>query len=438
MKAYQSWGRYPSTTAQQIYQLRWQDSLKLSSNNDSLLAYGQGRSYGDVCLNDQGTLLDTRSLDRFLHFDPQQGLLRCEAGVTLADILQLTFPHGWFLPVTPGTKFVSIAGAVANDVHGKNHHCAGTFGCHVRSLELLRSSGERLVCSPAQNSELFAATIGGLGLTGLISWVELQLKKVSGPYIEQESLRFHNLDEFFELSAQSDKDWEYTVSWIDCLARGKQLGRGLFMRGNHSETAAEKASDLNVPLPGLNMPLDAPGFLLNRATIHGFNQLYYKKPIKQHQRVHFEPFFYPLDKIAHWNRLYGKRGFFQYQCVIPQPSAKTAMHAILTRIAQSGQGSFLSVLKQFGDMPSPGMLSFPRQGVTLALDFAHHGQSTFKLLDELDAITLANEGAVYPAKDARMSAQAFQHYFPEWKAFSNYIDPAFSSSFWRRVTLTTE
>jgi len=429
-----SWGRYPDIK-QTTYPLRWDKDPWPASDNTSLLAHGQGRSYGDVALNEEGMLLETSGLDRFIQFDSINGVLRCEAGVTLVQILNLIVPHGWFLPVTPGTKFVSVGGAIANDVHGKNHHRTGTFGCHVNRLGLRRSDGSIHVCSPGKNKTLFQATIGGLGLTGLIVWAEIKLKRIKSTAIQQQSIRFDNLEAFFNLSEQSDRDWEYTVAWIDCLAKGKRLGRGIFFRGNHADTPLKKAEPDDYASTRFSVPFDMPGLLLNHAAVKLFNQFYYHRPLKAESLVHFDPFFYPLDKIGHWNRMYGKRGFFQYQCVIPGDNAQHAMTQILQTIADSGQGSFLSVLKMFGNIASPGMLSFPRPGVTLALDFANKGRKTLDLLERLDGITVANDGAVYPAKDARMSADAFQHYYPQWDEFQQHIDPAFSSSFWRRVSM---
>ena len=434
MKKYQSWGRYPKVDKdkQDIYHV-YSDSFsfpKLETEDTPLfLAYAQGRSYGDVCLNEDGILLDTQHLDHFINYDKENGILRCEAGVTFETILQLIIPHDWFLPVTPGTKYISVGGAIANDVHGKNHHKEGTFGRHVIKFELLRSNGERIICSPTENSELFKATIGGLGLTGLINWVEFSLKKIPGSQIEQETIRFNNLNEFYKISDESDKDWEYTVAWIDCLATGDELGRGLFFRGNHSTSETKhkfKTSHLSIPF-------NAPGFLLNKYTVTAFNNLYFKKPVKQFSTVDYEPFFYPLDAIAKWNRLYGSKGFMQYQCVIPSEHRENAMTEMLSIISASGQASFLSVLKEFGDIKSPGLLSFPRKGITLALDFSNHGQKTLDLLNELDVITLKYSGAVYPAKDARMSAASFEKYYPNWEEFKQYIDPHFSSNFKRRI-----
>lgn len=428
-----SWGRYPDVE-QSLYPLNWQDEGWPNAGTNKLLAHGQGRSYGDVALNAGGTLLMTGAMNRFIAFDREQGILRCEAGVSFAEILNLIVPHGWFLPVTPGTKFVSVGGAVANDVHGKNHHQAGTFGCYVTQLGLCRSDEGLVICSPTQSPELFSATIGGLGLTGLMVWVEFRLKKIASTFIEQKSEKFGSLERFFELSEAAARDWEYAVAWVDCLAKGAQLGRGIFYRGNHADTAIPRSEPSDYGRTRLTMPLVLPGFVLNRISINLFNRAYYHRPLAKRQRVHFEPFFYPLDKIAHWNRMYGPRGFFQYQCVIPGEHARDVMAEILQTIARSGQGSFLSVLKVFGSVVSPGMLSFPRAGVTLALDFANRGDKTFALLACLDEITQTAGGAVYPAKDACMSAQHFQRYYPQWRQFAEYIDPGFSSSFWRRVT----
>lgn len=432
---YQSWGRFPHADGQRAHVLRWLDeSIDLSSIPAPLLPYAYGRSYGDSCLNINGSLLDTTSLRRFIAFDPERGLLRCEAGISLADILEVLVPLGWFLPVSPGTKYVSLGGAIANDVHGKNHHCAGSFGCHVRSFELLRSTGERYLCSPTTHQELFNATIGGLGLTGLILWVEIQMKPIPSPWLQTERIRFSTLDEFFALSAQSEETHEYTVAWIDCLAGGNKLGRGIFMRGNHAEASAETV-ECPSPTTAITLPCNFPSWILNPWSMALFNALYYYRPRRDHilTREHFDSFFYPLDAIKDWNRLYGRHGFLQYQCVIPPSHEETAMTELLRIIQKSRQGSFLAVLKKFGDIVSPGLLSFPRAGTTLALDFPYRGNDTLALLERLDQIVRAAQGAVYPAKDARMSSEDFKCFFPQWEYFLQFKDPAFSSSFWRRV-----
>jgi FAD/FMN-containing dehydrogenase len=319
-------------------------------------------------------------------------------------------------------------------VHGKNHHKAGTFGCHVRSFELLRSDGSRTLCTPTENSELFSATIGGLGLTGLVTWVELQLRHIDGPMLSEESIKFANLDEFFQLSDASDADFEYTVAWVDCVSRGDALGRGFFARANHVPARVAAPATARQQSPDFSLPFTPPLSLVNRWSLKAFNALYYSRQ-QQSRRIrnlHYQSFFYPLDSIGSWNRIYGPKGMLQYQCVLPGSDGREVMREMLRSIALSGDGSFLAVLKIFGDKPSPGMLSFPRPGVTLALDFPNQ-PDVFRLLDRLDDMTRSVGGAVYPAKDARMSPESFRSYFPRWKEFSQYIDPGFSSSFWRRV-----
>jgi FAD/FMN-containing dehydrogenase len=432
----QSWGRYPKVRHTGVTPIYWRSELPdLDLCGQSVLAHAYGRSYGDSCLNEHGISLDVSHLNRFISFDAETGLLCCEAGVSLADILNVMVPRGWFLPVTPGTKFVSIGGAIANDVHGKNHHAAGTFGCHVTRFEILRSDGQHLLCSPDENRELFQATIGGLGLTGLILWAELQLKPIVNAAIDVEHIRFSSLKEFFAISAESDRAFEYTVSWVDLLVGGQALCRGIFTRGNHNQSPAltREASKPRIPL---TLPFDLPQFLLNPLTVKSFNELYYHVQIPRHVHkvVPYDPFFYPLDAIRQWNRMYGKRGFLQYQFVVPLAGSDEAMREILGCIRQSGSGSFLTVLKKFGDIKSPGMLSFPRPGLTLALDFAYAGEKTLRLLDKLDELVCSYGGTVYAAKDARMSIESFRQFYPRWQEFTEYIDPHFSSSFWRRVS----
>ncbi len=431
-----SWGRYPTVKHSEVQSVYWRSELPdLARFEQSLLPYAYGRSYGDSCLNEGGVSLDVSHLRRFISFDEDEGLLCCEAGVSLAEILELVVPRGWFIPVSPGTKFVSVGGAIANDVHGKNHHKAGTFGCHVTRFELLRSNGERLICTPHENTNLFQATIGGLGLTGVILWAEFRLKPVVNPFIDMERIQFSSLDEFMQISAETDKKYEYTMSWVDILIGGRDLCRGIFMCGNNDQSRSRPSKNIGKKLP-LIVPFDFPSFILNTFTVKSFNELYYHSQFsKRVQRVvPYEPFFYPLDSIHEWNRMYGKRGFLQYQFVVPFEDGFGAMREIIGRIRQSGEGSFLTVLKTFGTIPSPGMLSFPRPGLTLALDFAYGGQKTLQLLDELDRIVRQSGGAVYPAKDARMSAENFQAFFPRWQEFAQYVDPHFSSSFWRRVS----
>ncbi len=431
---YRSWGRYPQARQRVRFQYRRQDPLPLPADEtESVLPFGNGRSYGDVCLNDGATLIDARPLDRIIAFDPATSVLRCEAGVLLAEILTLGVPHGWFPPVTPGTRFVTLGGAIANDVHGKNHHRAGTFGRHVRAFELLRSDGSRRVCSPTENPGLYRATIGGLGLTGLITWAEIRLRAVATPLISQETLRFEDLDAFFALSEESDQDYEHTVAWVDSLAVGKNLGRGVFIRGNHAQGIP--ADPPKPPRVRLRIPCDLPPAAIGHAPLKLFNAAFYRShPTRwQKKRVHYASFFYPLDGIGDWNRIYGSRGFLQYQCVIPEAQAREGIREILERVAGAGTGSFLAVLKRFGDLPSPGLLSFPLPGVTLALDFPNRGRKTWDLLAGLDAVVRRAGGRLYPAKDARMAAADFQRGYPDWHRLEALRDPRFDSGFRRRV-----
>ena len=429
-----SWGRWPRHEQRLIALTNRFDALP---DSQPMLPFGNGRSYGDVCLNGGGTLLLTRGLDRFISFDPVSGVLECEAGVLLSEIIGLTLPDGWFPAVTPGTALITVGGAIANDVHGKNHHRVGSFGHHVIEFELRRSDGQLLRCSRDCNPEWFCATIGGLGLTGLIRTARLQLRRVPGVWIGGDSQRFPNLEAFFELAENSDAEYEYTVAWLDCANAGSKLGRGIFMRGNHVQhDGAARAI-----APPRTLPFTPPISPINGYSVRLFNELYFRRPAAQSSKTlwHYQPFLFPLDGLLQWNRIYGPRGFFQYQCVLPGSvtDETSALQEMLRRIARSGLGSFLAVLKRFGLKPSLGLLSFPRPGATLALDFPNRGEATLQLLEDLDSITRAAGGAVYPAKDARMSASSFQHYFPQWQQLRPFIDPGFSSSFWRRVNTST-
>jgi FAD/FMN-containing dehydrogenase len=404
-----------------------------SQHRRPVLAYGNGRSYGDSCLNDGGALIAGRALDRILAFDRKSGLITCEAGVMLDALLNLVVPAGWFPPVTPGTCFVTLGGALANDVHGKNHHRAGTFGRHVRAFELVRSDGSRLTCAPDINGELFAATIGGFGLTGLITQITLQLMPIASAEMRQETLHFDGLDRFFAIAAESDATHDYTVAWIDSLAGGAALGRGVFFRANHAPASHAPPPRARRSLP---FPFKPPVPLINRLTVRAFNMLYRAAQPRspEPRRIPYRPFFYPLDRVKDWNRAYGPRGLRQFQCAIPMAHARAAVEEMLRRTLAAGEASFLTVLKVFGDVPSPGMMSFPLAGATLTLDFPNRGDATARLLDELDRITIAAGGRVNPYKDARMSPETFEASFPHWRDFARYIDPGFSSGFWRRVT----
>jgi len=413
-----SWGGYPKVS-QSIVSI----SSRLSKLPKalSLLPYGLGRSYGDSCLNEGGTLILTDRLNHLIEFDRDKGLLTTESGVSFADLLNVVVPAGWFIPVSPGTKFVTVGGAIANDIHGKNHHVAGTFGRHVTSLELLRSDGTRTDLTP--NDDLFRATVGGLGLTGLITKATFSLTKIPSPFVLVHSLPFKGLDRFFEISENSNSD--YTVAWVDCLSK---TPRGIFMEGDFTESSQREYKPQKEII---TFPFYAPGFLLNSLSIQLFNEIYFQRvPTKGTKKtVSLNPFFYPLDSIHNWNKMYGKAGFLQWQCVVP----KEGIGEIFSILRKNRAGSFLAVLKTFGDAQSPGLLSFPRAGVTLALDFPIRGLETFKVLDLLDSVVREHRGALYPAKDARMSKEMFTLSFPKLTEFKKFIDPHFSSSFWRRV-----
>ncbi|MBB6252871.1 FAD-binding oxidoreductase [Nitrospirillum iridis] len=402
----------------------------LVARTGTVLPHGLGRSYGDSAFNGGGGLLVTRHMDRCHAFDANTGVLRADAGLSLADLHTITVPRGWFVAVTPGTKFVTLGGAVANDVHGKNHHAAGTFGHHVRALGLRRSDGSLRTCGPDNDPDLFRATIGGLGLTGLIEWVEIQLQPITSSDMEVENMRFDHVDRFFDLAAES-LDWPYNVAWVDCLSQGAALGRGIFSRGRHAVSGPLTAH------PGgrtLAVPLTPPISLINRPTLRAFNTAYYNRPGASFAgRCHFDGFFYPLDGVLHWNRVYGPRGFYQYQCVIPPGTARDAVRELLARIAAAGTGSCLVVLKNFGDGAPAGLLSFPMAGTTLALDFPNHGSRTLGLLADLDSVVATAGGRLYPAKDARMPASLFTAGYPALADFRHHIDPAFMSDFWRRM-----
>jgi len=431
-----SWGRYPRY-AQTPHGNTWRGDLharliQVTKAHGCTLPFGNGRSYGDSCLSASNHVLYMRSLDRFIQADWTTGVITAEAGVSLDEVLRVAIPNGWFLPVTPGTKYVTLGGAVANDVHGKNHHMRGTFGGHVRRSGLARSDTPALICSPEQNAELYTATIGGLGLTGILEWVELQLMPIRSSLIETIHIRFNSLDEFFALSAELDPAHEYAVAWIDCLAKADSVGRGVYIVGDHAGNGRLEYYNEH----GWSLPVTPPLSLINRGSLRLFNTLYYRahKPGRNRSCISYEPFFYPLDRILNWNRIYGPHGFQQYQCAIPENDSARAIAELLTVISREHQGSFLAVLKRFGHKESPGLLSFPLPGVTLALDFPEQGETTAKLFEKLDAIVRTVAGRLYPAKDAHMLGVDFRTAYPAWERLEVLRDPALTSHFWQRVT----
>jgi FAD/FMN-containing dehydrogenase len=416
------------------------DGLQLlkagNASAGTLLGFGNGRSYGDSCLNDRGVLIGTEGLGRILSFDPSTGLMRAEAGVMLPQIIERAAPAGFFPAVVPGTQFVTLGGAIANDIHGKNHHGAGTFGAHVESLTLLRSDGQLRHCSRTVNAALFAATIGGLGLTGLILSATVRLMRVPSLDIEQTAMPFANLEAYFELAEEADRGNAYAVAWIDQAATGSRTGRGVLLAGNHAEGGALHAEPSE---PRLRVPFQPPFSVLNRPFVTAFNAAYHRTQARRRRtRVGYRSYFFPLDGVGNWNRLYGPRGLLQHQSVIPEDAAREAVPALLQATRDAGHASFLTVLKRFGDRPSPGILSFPRPGYTLTLDFPHGGERTLALFNRLDSITTGAGGAVNPYKDARMSAQTFAASFPNWSRLEAMRDPAFLSDFWRRTALQLE
>lgn len=424
-----SWGRLSAREHKVIPLLSIGQLSEQVQQSCPAIAYGMGRSYGDVCLNPGGVLWKTRSLDHLIAFDEATGTLTCEAGVLLRDIQQLMVPRGWMLPVTPGTQLVTVGGAIANDVHGKNHHVFGSFGDHVVGLRLLRTNGDIVDCGPNDHSKWFAATVGGLGLTGVISQASIRLRRVSSSWMETETIPFSNLSEFFELANISESNWEHTVSWIDCIGGA---GRGVFMRANHSKL------DSSVSKPSgrkITVPFTPPISLVNRVSLQWLNLAYFH--LQAHKsgagETHYETFFYPLDNILEWNRIYGPKGFYQYQCVVPPNVGLDAVQEMLREIDRSGDGSFLAVLKTFGDRQPLGMISFPQPGVTLALDFPNKGSKSLKLFERLDAIVQQARGRIYPAKDARMPRQLFEAGYPRLSEFIQYRDPGISSAMSRRL-----
>ena len=432
MASLSSWGNIIHDECKVIPLLDRQELIPLINTNKPGIAYGMGRSYGDVCLNPKGNVWVTTNLDKYIEFDVDSGLLSCESGVLLRDIQRLVIPKGWMLPVTPGTQLITVGGAIANDIHGKNHHEYGTFGEHIKSLEILRTDGAVIRCNALSSPEMLTATIGGIGLTGLITKATIQLRRVFSPYLQSENISFNSIEDFFSLSHESEGGWEHCVAWIDCLY--KKSVRGIFMRANPVKVIL----DLN-PIKFSNNKSSVfftpPISLINNSTLKIFNNLYfhYHKYRNSKNIVHYESFFYPLDNIAHWNRVYGSKGFYQYQCVIPMINGRDVIVEMLQVIANSSQGSFLSVLKTFGRKPQAGLMSFPMHGITLALDFPNLGLETRQLFSILDDIVVKAGGRIYMAKDACMSPKVFEVGYPNLNEFLKYRDPGISSALSRRL-----
>ncbi len=410
MSEIHGWGRYPRIEAESLFPLSADECVDAVIKSGRCIPRGLARSYGDSSL--AAWVLDTRYLNHFLSFDDTTGVLTCDSGVSLSEILRVFVPRGWFLPVLPGTRFVTVGGAIASDIHGKNHHHLGTFSRHVRSVEILLGNGERLTISREKDADLFYATCGGMGLTGLILSAAIQLKPILGSEIVQTTLKAPNLEAVLQ-AFEDNAATTYSVAWIDCLARGKHLGRSLLILGEHADDGqlAVKGTEA-VPIP-----FDMPAGLLNSATVKAFNWLFYEKVLKakETRRIPFEQFFFPLDKLANWNRLYGKDGFVQYQVVLPKAVGVVGLRNLLQRIADSGLGSFLAVLKLFGEA-NKNHLSFAMNGYTLALDFKVE-PAVFELLSSLDRVVLEHGGRLYLSKDARMTEATFKASYPRWQEF---------------------
>ncbi|MDB4224711.1 FAD-binding oxidoreductase [Granulosicoccus sp.] len=430
---YKSWGYTPDVQQAAIVPA-WQSQVSFDEGH-SYLPFGNGLSYGDSCLNSSGVVLDGQYQNHIIDFDTEAGTITCESGVTFAELIDVCVRRGWFLPVSPGTRFVTVGGAIANDVHGKNHHKRGTFGCHVIEMEILRTDGGCTYCSPTENTELFNATIGGLGLTGFVSWAKFSLIPVKSGLMSVETLPFRSLDEFYEISCAKKDAFEYSVAWLDCAASGDSFGRGIFYGANHGETQSTDLDQFKLAKPGLSIPCNFPSSLLSPIFVKTFNAVYFQKHRRaaRHSTASMGSYFYPLDNLRNWNRIYGRRGFFQYQFVVPL-DGQQHLKSILEIIISSRSASFLAVLKEFGSVPSPGFLSFPKPGYCLALDFPNKGKITEKLIASLDLIVREAGGSVYPAKDRLMSAESFKQYYPMHRDFSNMIDPGMSSDFWRLVS----
>jgi len=435
------WGRYPVVDTQ-VYRPEKIAELAavVAANSTSLTPRGAGRAYGDAAVNGGNRVVDVQRLNRMIAFDPESGILRCEAGVTIAEIIEVFMPRGFFPPVTPGTKFVTIGGSLAADVHGKNHHRDSSLANHVLNFDLMLASGEVRRCSREQNADLFWATAGGMGLTGVILEVELRLIPVESAWIDGEVIRARNADDALETFERSDREYRYSAAWIDCAITGVSLGRSVVHLGNFAPLAVLPPKRRAAPFEGKHgihpmVPFEFPNFALNSLSIRAFNAGYYALHRGEHALVDSDTFFYPLDSIHGWNRIYGKRGFVQYQCVWPLAESRAGLIETVEAIARSGRGSFLTVLKKFG--PQEGMLSFPMPGYTLALDFAVD-PGLFPFLDRLDEMVLKRGGRVYLAKDARMKPEMFQAMYPNlprWQSIRAGADPnhRFSSSLSRRL-----
>jgi L-gulonolactone oxidase len=416
--------------------IRQELSGRRPATRSKCLVVGNLRSYGDEVLCPDGHYVQTTRCDRILQIDSREDRVTAECGIRF-DVLQERLARwGYIIPVTPGTAHLTLGGAIANDVHGKNHHVAGTFGCYVEEFELVRTSGEVLKCSPRENSELFAASIGGMGLTGAITWATVQVRRIASPLLRVKSAQFGQLADFFDLDLEG-KQHEYSVAWIDCLAKGRSLGRGIYSVADHLASDAKPAAmSAAKPRRRARVPFYMPVSPVNRFTLSAMNSLYYRSHRTGLHTIPIEHWMYPLDSVQHWNRLYGRRGFHQFQSVVPRSEAQAAVSEMLKATSAAHQGSFLAVLKNFGNKESPGLMSFPMPGTTLALDFPNRGKITEDLLLELHRITSNARGRLYPAKDGCSPANSLENGYPNFGRFTRSIDPGIESLQARRLGLT--
>ena len=411
-------------------------------NEKTLITRGLGRSYGDAALNESGSVLLDTHLNRFLSFDPETAAVECEAGVSIDDLIRVFLPRGFFPAVTPGTRHVTIGGAIAADVHGKNHHRDGSIANFVDSLHLMTADGQTIKCSRDENADTFWATIGGMGLTGVILQARLRLRPVESAYIMVDYRKTADFNQTLDAFVREDQDYQYSVAWIDCVATGASLGRSVLMRGNHAKGSdvpeALRANALSVKRKRhKSIPFNFPSFALSPWTVRLFNGRYYNRHEDGQKLLYYDDFFYPLDAIENWNRIYGRRGFYQYQAIFPTKDSHRCLRELMEKISSAGSASFLAVLKTMG-AESGGLLSFPMPGLTLALDVPNSGSSTVELLRSLDQIVLRRGGRVYLAKDACMTRESFASMYSNLQRFNAIkaqLDPhnRFSSSLARRL-----
>lgn len=428
-----NWGNYPVISCDESSFSLEEQVRDFISGHSSVIARGNGRCYGDASLAHYS--VSTLKYDKVLAFDDINGVFECQSGITLDQILDIIVPKGWFLPVTPGTKFITIGGAVASDVHGKNHHVDGSFSGHIIDMDVITGNMDTITCSVEREPDLFWATCGGMGLTGIITRVKFGLKKIETAYIRQRQIKARNLEHLIQLFEEY-KAYTYSMAWIDCLQKGDTFGRGILIAGEHAQPGELNAEQAKAPLQLVNkrklsVPFNLPSLALNTLTVKAFNWLYYAKNTKKeiNNIIPYEPFFYPLDAILHWNRGYGKAGFVQYQFVLPLEK-KEGLVAILRRISDKGWGSFLAVLKVFGVQES--LISFPMEGYTLALDFPVR-KGLFEFLDELDELVLQYNGRLYLSKDARMKQEIFWDSYPNARKFADIIKTYNNTNLFRSV-----